>query len=98
MTTQAAIMALLDGLTRERGRAVLLISHNLRLVNGFCDEVVVLRAGRAVDRFRPGDDGERHPYTQALHDAEPRHGDRRHRLPTAAQDWGAAAAGVSRDA
>lgn len=81
VTTQTAIMALLDSLARERGCAVLLISHNLSMVRAFCDDIAVLYAGRIVDRFSSGEDGLRHPYTQALLDAEPRIGDGRQRLP-----------------
>jgi peptide/nickel transport system ATP-binding protein len=49
VTTQAAILKLLDRLVRERNMALLFISHDLPVVAGLVDEVVVLRGGRAVE-------------------------------------------------
>ena len=66
--TQAGILALLRRLARERGMAVLLITHDLDAVAGVADRVAVLYAGRIVEAgttenllARP-----RHPYTAAL--------------------------------
>ena len=50
VTTQASILTLLDGLVRERGMALLFISHDLPIVAGIVDNVVVLRHGVAVER------------------------------------------------
>ena len=49
VTTQAAILKLLDGLVRDRNMALLFISHDLPVVAGVVDDVVVLRRGRAVE-------------------------------------------------
>jgi peptide/nickel transport system ATP-binding protein len=49
VTTQAAILKLLDGLVRDRNMALLFISHDLPVVAGVVDDVVVLRHGRAVE-------------------------------------------------
>jgi peptide/nickel transport system ATP-binding protein len=49
VTTQAAVLELLDGLVRERNMALLFISHDLPVVAGIVDEVLVLRRGRAVE-------------------------------------------------
>ena len=68
VTTQAQILELLSELQRKRGMAVLLISHDLGVVAGFCDRVAVMYAGQIVEEgsaehiFRDA----RHPYTQAL--------------------------------
>jgi len=50
VTTQASILSLLDTLVRERGMALLFISHDLPVVAGIVDSVVVLRRGVAVER------------------------------------------------
>ena len=49
-TVQRQILDLLDGVRAERGLALLLVSHDLGLVAERCDEVVVLYAGRVVER------------------------------------------------
>ena len=68
VTTQAQIMDLMLGLADERGTAVLLITHDLGVVAGFCDTVQVMYAGGIVERgtgsdifYRP-----KHPYTWGL--------------------------------
>jgi oligopeptide/dipeptide ABC transporter ATP-binding protein len=67
------ILDLLDRLRRDRGLAVLLVSHDLALVRRHADRVHVLYAGRTVEHgpaaavlTRPG-----HPYTAGLLDASP---------------------------
>jgi peptide/nickel transport system ATP-binding protein len=62
VTIQAQILALLAELVRDTGTALIMITHDLGVVAGLCDEVNVLYGGRIVER------GERH----ALF-AEPRH-------------------------
>ena len=71
VTVQAQIMELLRDIRREQRTAFLFISHDLALVQGLCDRVYVMQAGRIVeegDAFgvtaNPG-----HPYTRALLDA-----------------------------
>ncbi|MDB5539288.1 MAG: transporter ATP-binding protein [Devosia sp.] len=49
VTTQAEILKLLDGLVRERGMALLFISHDLPVVAEVVDRVVVLKKGIAVE-------------------------------------------------
>ena len=68
VTTQAQILALLEGLQRERGMAIMLITHNLGVVAEMCDQVVVMYLGRVVEKG-PVDQifhSAKHPYTQAL--------------------------------
>ena len=50
VTVQAEIMELLSQLVVEDGTALIFISHDLALVSGVVDEVVVMRDGRIVER------------------------------------------------
>jgi oligopeptide/dipeptide ABC transporter ATP-binding protein len=74
VTTQAQIMELLRDLQRELGMALVMISHDLGLAASFADEVVVMYAGRAVERAPTRElfAHVRMPYTKALLDAIPR--------------------------
>ena len=74
VTTQAQIMELLRDLQQRLGMALIMISHDLGLAARFADEVVVMYAGRAVERA-PTQQLFAHvrmPYTRALLDAIPR--------------------------
>jgi peptide/nickel transport system ATP-binding protein len=53
VTTQKAVMELLAGLTRERGMAMVLITHDLGLAAQYCDEVTVMEQGRVVETAPP---------------------------------------------
>jgi oligopeptide/dipeptide ABC transporter ATP-binding protein len=73
VTTQAEVMAILDELRRERGLALLFITHDLDLAGAVCDRTIVMYAGQIVEQqpsatlhARP-----RHPYTAALVGARP---------------------------
>jgi oligopeptide transport system ATP-binding protein len=72
-TVQAQLLALIVRIQREQNLSVLLITHNLGVVAGVCDRVLVMYAGRIVESastealFRRA----RHPYTQALMEAVP---------------------------
>jgi peptide/nickel transport system ATP-binding protein len=68
VTVQAQILALLRDLQRKRDTAILLITHDLGIVNELADRVAVMYAGRLVevaDREALLSDA-RHPYTQGL--------------------------------
>jgi peptide/nickel transport system ATP-binding protein len=67
------ILDLLDRLRRERGLALLLISHDLAVIGGRCDRVLVMYAGRVVEAAGATQvfDNARHPYTAALIAASP---------------------------
>ena len=68
VTIQAQILSLLRELQRERGTAILLITHDLGIVNELADRVAVMYAGRLVevaDRRTLLSDP-LHPYTQGL--------------------------------
>ena len=49
VTVQAQIMQLLRDVRSQTGAAMLFICHDLALVQGFCDRVLVMRAGRIVE-------------------------------------------------
>ncbi len=68
VTTQAEILDLMGRLVRDRGMALLFISHDLPVVAGTVDRIVVLRHGRVVEQG-PVDQVFRspsHAYTQSL--------------------------------
>ncbi|MEV6656538.1 ABC transporter ATP-binding protein [Nocardia fluminea] len=74
VTVQAEILELLRSLQRQRGTAVLFITHNLGVVAEIADRVVVMREGRVVEEqtvfglfAEPGED-----YTRTLLAAVPR--------------------------
>jgi peptide/nickel transport system ATP-binding protein len=78
VTVQAQILDLLDEVRATTGAALLLISHDLGVVAGSTESVVVMRDGRAVETgstesvlLTP-----RHDYTKALLDAAPKPGNR----------------------
>ena len=73
VSVQAAILNLLADLQEEMGFACLFITHDLSIVEHFCDRVLVMYLGRVVETgtreqifSRP-----QHPYTQALVAAVP---------------------------
>jgi len=74
VTVEAQILDLLDGLRRSRGMAMLLVSHNLGIVDRLCDDLTVLYAGRVVERGPAPEvlEAARHPYTRGLLGAVPR--------------------------
>jgi oligopeptide transport system ATP-binding protein len=68
VTVQAQILELLKRLQREFGMAVIFITHDLGVVSGLCDRVLVMYAGRIVEStdVRTLFYSPRHPYTRAL--------------------------------
>jgi oligopeptide/dipeptide ABC transporter ATP-binding protein len=73
VTAQARILALIRRLRDERALAYLLITHNLAIIPGLCEQMVVLYLGRIAESgptdellARPA-----HPYTLALRSAVP---------------------------
>jgi oligopeptide transport system ATP-binding protein len=74
VTVQAQILALLREMNRERGTAILLITHDMGVVAELCDDVMVMYAGRAVEKARAEALFARpqHPYTAGLLGALPR--------------------------
>ncbi|WP_419994714.1 ABC transporter ATP-binding protein [Streptomyces boninensis] len=68
VTTQARILKLLADLREQEGVAMLLVSHDLRVMAHVADDVVVMYAGRVAERgpAREVLERPRHPYTRAL--------------------------------
>jgi peptide/nickel transport system ATP-binding protein len=68
VTIQAEILELIKELQREMGTAVLFISHDLGVVSGIADRVMVLYGGRKVEEATASKlfAGPLHPYTRAL--------------------------------
>ena len=74
VTVQAQIMTLLNELKREFNTAIIMITHDLGVVAGICDQVMVVYAGRTMEYgtaeqifYHPT-----HPYSIGLMDAIPR--------------------------
>ena len=74
VTVQAQIMSLLGELQSEFGMATILITHDLGVVAGFCENVIVLYGGRVMEKspVDPLFASPSHPYTRGLLRAIPR--------------------------
>ena len=74
VTVQAQILALIADLQKEMGMSVVLITHDLGVIAEVCDEVVVMYAGRIVERARVHElfANARHAYTRGLLDSIPK--------------------------
>ena len=73
VTVQAQVLRLLDELRRERGAAVLFITHDFGVVSEICERIAVMYAGRIVETGATEDvlAGPAHPYTRMLIDCVP---------------------------
>lgn len=86
VTIQAQILHLMRKLRDEFGTSVLLITHDLGVVNELADKVAVMYAGKVVEQGTRTDILSRpeHPYTQGLLSSMPsraRPGERLHEIP-----------------
>ena len=74
VTVQAQILALIADLQKEMGMSVVLITHDLGVIAEVCDEVVVMYAGRVVERAPVHElfANPRHAYTRGLLDSIPK--------------------------
>ena len=67
VTVQMQVLAILDDLVSERGMGLIFISHDLSLVASFCDRVIVMYAGKAMETLVARDlASATHPYTRGL--------------------------------
>ena len=68
VTIQAQVLGVLDGLRREREVGLVLVTHDLAVVSGTCEQLNVMYGGRIVEQGRTVEllDSPRHPYTAAL--------------------------------
>ncbi len=74
VSVQLKMLELIKALRQEKNLTILFISHDLGVIRYLCDEVVVMRAGRIVERAETADFFA-HPatdYGRALLDAVPR--------------------------
>ena len=99
VTVQAQVLELIKGLTAEIGSATLLVTHDLGVVAGTCDRVLVMYHGEVVE-MAPVEQlfhSPSHPYTQALlrsvPDLSQRNGKRLEFIPGAPPFVGAALPG-----
>jgi len=74
VTIQAQILELMRGLTRELNTAVMLITHDLGVVAGMCERILVMYGGSIVEEASRRDTfyHPRHPYTIGLLRSVPR--------------------------
>ena len=75
VTVQKHILDLLDDLRKERGMSMILITHDLGVVKGRTDEIMVMYGGRTMEKAPTSVlfecDG-LHPYTEALNATIPK--------------------------
>jgi oligopeptide transport system ATP-binding protein len=79
VTVQAQILELIAGICKEFGTALVLITHDLGVVAGMTDRVIVMYAGKVVEEA-PTEEifaNPRHPYTMGLLASVPRLDERR---------------------
>ncbi len=84
VTIQAQVLRLMADLQKETGMAILLITHDMGIVNQMADDVSIMYAGRIVEQ------GSReqifgnmvHPYTRRLFESIPKPGDESYELNT----------------
>jgi peptide/nickel transport system ATP-binding protein len=79
VTMHPPIIRLIADMQQQHGTAVIFITHDLRLAAQLCDDVIVLYAGRAVERGPAGAvlSAPAHPYTRCLQLANPSMTERR---------------------
>jgi oligopeptide/dipeptide ABC transporter ATP-binding protein len=68
VTIQAQVMDLMNGLRRDIGAAILFITHDLGVIAGMADDVIVMYLGKIVEcaSVREIFHNPQHPYTQGL--------------------------------
>ncbi|MFI5622522.1 dipeptide/oligopeptide/nickel ABC transporter permease/ATP-binding protein [Nocardioides sp. NPDC051685] len=84
VTIQVEILDLLRTLQRDRGMAIMLVTHDLGVVADMCNRVVVMYAGQVAERARVKElfANPRHPYTRALLASNPHNQHSSATLPT----------------
>ncbi|MCW5720471.1 MAG: ATP-binding cassette domain-containing protein [Devosia sp.] len=89
VTVQAGIIDLLVDLQEDFGTAIVLITHDLGIVAGTCEDTLVMFDGRVMEYGKTEDifDRPQHPYTQGLLAALPRLDKQVDRLSTVSYDF-----------
>jgi ABC-type dipeptide/oligopeptide/nickel transport system ATPase component len=82
VTIQAQILDLIQSLRKSHDMAVLLITHNFGIVDGFADRIMVMYRGDIVEQGKTSEvlGNPQHPYTKGLIGCIPRMGETRDRL------------------
>ena len=92
VTVQLQVLKILDDLVSSRGMGLIFISHDLNLVRSFCDRVIVMYGGKAMETLPAAEladasaMGRRHPYTLGLLDCLPGLDHPKERLSTLVRD------------
>ena len=83
VTTQLGILRLLARERRDRGLALLFVTHDLSVAQGLCEDIAVMYAGRIVESGPTSSiiREARHPYTRALIGCIPAMSSNGRRLP-----------------
>src|SRR5690606_11836270 len=67
VTVQMQVLSILDDLVSKRGMGLIFISHYLKLVSSFCDQILIMYRGRSVESCAAQElQSAKHPYTQGL--------------------------------
>jgi len=74
VTIQAQILGLIKEIQEKDGMSIMLITHDLSIVSGFCDRVVVMYAGQIIESATVEElfSAPKHPYTRRLLNSIPR--------------------------
>jgi oligopeptide/dipeptide ABC transporter ATP-binding protein len=84
VTIQAQILALMNELQQSQGMSTVLITHDLGVVAEVCQDVVVMYAGKIVEKSTVEElfSNPKHPYTKGLLASIPKLGEKKNRLKT----------------
>ena len=84
VTIQAQVLRLMEEIRRDYAMSIILITHDLGVVANFCDQVLVMYAGKMFEKADVETlfSDHRHPYTRGLIQSLPRLGVKQTRLPT----------------
>jgi len=76
VTIQAQIISLLKEQAEQKGMSIIFVTHDLELIDGFADKIMILYAGRVFEQSRASDffKNPLHPYAEDLMNAIPRMG------------------------
>lgn len=79
VTIQAQILNLIDELVGKFNLTLILISHDIGVVNYICDEVIVIYAGNILEKGKKNEilKNPLHPYTKGLLNSIPKKGEKR---------------------
>ena len=84
VTIQAQVLRLMADLQKETGMAILLITHDMGIVNQMADDVNIMYAGKIVEQGTRDQvfNNMMHPYTRRLFESIPKPGDESYELNT----------------